>query len=486
MEKNKTQKLYRQVAQQILSLIQQGVLPMGKKVPSLRILSRQLGVSLSTVIHAYQILENQNVLKSRPQSGYFVNEKAPLFGREPEGEAAPGPMQVTSAKSLNAKIQSMDPFISAMTDPKNLFLSIGFPGLSVLSAPSLRRSLKRGAWKAGAEALSYNSSQGSLALRQQLARHYLDRGVGVSPDQIVLTAGGSESLNVCYRLVGGDGGIIAVESPMAALLPICLQYHGFKILEIPMRPGEGMDLEFLKKSLRRYRIKACITMPNFHNPTGISMPDENKRRLVEMLAERDIALIENDVYGDLWFGKQPPKPVKAFDQTGNVILCSSFSKSVAPGLRVGWILGGKFTDKLSQARFMGNASTNPLVEAGMVDFMESGEYARQLRKVRKFCESNLRVYTQAILKYFPEGTRVSRPSGGLLFWVEFPRRVDASKLQKEALAKNVLILPGPFFTLVPKYKNYVSISFGHQWSESIEKTLEWVGHLAKKQLAPKQ
>jgi DNA-binding transcriptional MocR family regulator len=482
----KTQKLYEKVAGQILEKIQQGVLPQGKKIPSIRILSRQLGVSLSTVIHAYQILGNRNVLVSRPQSGYYVNAQAPLFDQEPREEETSGVIKVASNKSLTAKIQSMGPFIAAMTNPKNLFLSIGYPGLSVLSTKSLRKSLKTGILKAGDAGLTYNSRLGYLPLRKQLARHYFDRGLNISPDQIVLTAGGSESLNICYRVAGGTAGIIAVESPMVALLPICLQYHGLKILEIPMSPREGMNLEALKKSLKRYRIKACISMPNFHNPTGSAMPEENKKRLVEMLAERGVVLIENDAYGDLWYGEQQAKPAKAFDKTGNVLLCSSFSKSVAPGIRVGWIVGGKNVDGLAEARFMGNASTNALMEAGMADFMERGEFNRHLRKVRNFCESNLKIYTQGVLKYFPEGTRVSCPTGGLLFWVEFPEKVDASKLQKEALAKNVLILPRPFFTLVPRFKNCVSISFGHQWSASMEKTLEFIGNLAKKQLVEKK
>jgi DNA-binding transcriptional MocR family regulator len=480
---NSTQKLYEKVAGQILEKIQQGVMPLGKKVPSIRTLSRQLGVSLSTVIHAYQILENRNVLESRPQSGYYVNAEAPFFGQETREEELV--LKVASNKSLNAKIQSMGPFVAAMTNPQNLFLSLGYPGLAVLSSQTLRKSLKTGLARAVEKGLFYNSALGYLPLRKQLARHYFDRGLNVHPDQILLTAGGSESLNICYRAMGGHGGIIAVESPIAAIMPICLQYHGLKILEIPMSPREGMNLDVLKKALNRHKIKACISMPNFHSPTGISMPDENKKRLVEMLAERDVPLIENDVYGDIDFGANKPKPAKVFDKTGNVLLCSSFSKSVAPGIRLGWILGGKHTAQLANARFMGNASTNALLEAGMADFMESGQFNRHLRKVGKFCETNLKIYTQAVLKYFPAGTRVNHPAGGMLFWVQLPEKVDASQIQKEALAHHILVLPGPFFTMVPRYKNCLSISFAHKWSPAMEKTLELIGDLAKKQLAAK-
>jgi DNA-binding transcriptional MocR family regulator len=479
-------KLFEQVAEKIKIQIENGVFNPGQKVPSVRKVSRQLGVSVFTVVQAYWKLENQGFLQSLPKSGFYVPASRQLLPKESDREEISASLKISSDKSLNAKIQSMGLFITAITDPKNLFLSIGYPGLSVLSTKSLRQSLKTGILKAGDAGLTYNSRLGYLPLRKQLARHYFDRGLNLSPDQIVLTAGGSESLNICYRVAGRTGGIVAVESPMVALLPICLQYHGLKILEIPTSPREGMSLEVLKKSLKRYRVKACICMPNFHNPTGSTMPEENKKRLVEMLAERDVVLIENDAYGDLWFGEPQPKPAKAFDKTGNVYLCSSFSKSVAPGIRVGWIAGGKNVDPFAEARFMGNASTNSLMEAGMADFMERGEFNRHLRKVRAFCETNLKIYTQAVLKYFPEGTRISRPTGGLLFWVEFPEKVDASKLQKEALAKNILVLPGPFFTLIPRFKNCVSISFGHKWSPSMEKTLEFIGNLAKKQLADKK
>jgi len=478
-------KLYEQVAEKIKVQIENGVFNPGQKVPSVRVISRQLKVSVFTVIQAYWALENQGYLESLPKSGFYVPSSRQLLPKEPNGDRNANTPKLSSGKSLTAKIQSMGSFIAAMTNPKNLFLSIGYPGLAVLSTKSLRKSMKIGSLKIGDAGFSYNSSLGYLPLRKQLARHYFDRGLNVSPDQIIMTAGGSESLNICYRMAGGPGGIIAVESPMVALLPICLQYHGLKILEIPMSPRDGMNLDVLKKALRRHPVKACVTMPNFHNPTGSIMPDENKKRLLEILAERGVVLIENDVYGDLHFGDNPAKPAKAFDKTGNVVLCSSFSKSIAPGVRVGWILGGNYTERLASARFMGNASTNALMEAGMADFMERGEFKRHMRKVHAFCETNLKIYTQAVLKYFPEGTRVSRPTGGLLFWVEFPEKIDASKVHKEVLANNILILPGHAFSLTPQFKNCVSISFGHKWSEKMEKVLELIGDLAKKQLSEK-
>jgi DNA-binding transcriptional MocR family regulator len=479
LENTKTQKLYDQVAQKILNQIQRGVLPLGKRVPSIRIFSRQLGVSLSTVIHAYQILENQNVLKSRPQSGYYVNANAPLSEQEPRKAPVSPNFSKIAVSQLEMEVPHV---IEAFSNPENLILSMGFPGLEVLSFNALKKALNAGVERQGMRGLIYNFPPGNLPLRTQIARHYLECGLTLSPDELYLTNGCLESLLLCLNAVARPGDMIAVESPMFAGVLMTIKGLGMKALEISLDPRQGMDLDALKKAIGRHRIKAVVSIPNFNNPMGCLMPDANKKRLVEMLAEHNIPLIENDIYGDMYLGETRPKPAKAFDKTGNVLLCSSFSKCLVPSLRVGWVAAGKYQAKVIGYKFMANVASNPATEEGLAKFLEEGHYKRHLRKLRKFCAEQLPYYTQAVARYFPEGTKYSRPAGGSNFWVEFSQKINASKLHQEAWAQKIILWVGPLYSLSLKVQNCAILSFGNRWSEKTERAMKTVGDLAKKQL----
>jgi DNA-binding transcriptional MocR family regulator len=477
-------KIFDQIAEKIVEQIRQGVLTPGAKVPSLRRLSRQLGVNQATVNRAYWKLESDRLLECRPQSGFYVRE--PLSPAQEEGRPEKGTPYVASVKQFTAKMRFFSYVFAGFSNPANLLLCFGSPGLAVLPDKSFRKSLVTAVTQATAKTFDYNWPAGSEPLKRQIARHYLECGLIVPPDKLILTSGASESLNVCFRAVTRPGDIVAVEAPLLPMMMMTLQNYHVKIVEIPIKPGQGMDLDYLKKALKKYPIKACLSMPNFNHPTGILVSDENKKRLVEMLAEKDAVLIENDTYGELYFGKTRPKPAKAFDKTGHVVLCSSFSKVLSPGIRVGWIIGRKNSNAEALSRFVGSASTNTFMEAAMADFMARGEYARHLRKVRKLLETNWKLYSAAMARYFPEGTLIKKPQGGPIAWVEFPARVDGFQLHREALEKNILIFPGQAYTLTPKFNNFAAIGFAHPWSESMDKVLKTLGDLAKKQLTEKQ
>jgi DNA-binding transcriptional MocR family regulator len=479
---HQTQKLYEKAAGQILTQIQQGVLPLGKKIPSIRVFSRQLGVSLSTVIHAYQILESQNVLQSRPQSGYYVNSNAPLSNLEPRKVPIPPNFSKIPIMKLDRDVPHV---IAACTDPENLVFSLSYPGLEVLNHNALKKCLTAGYERQGLWGLRYAFPLGNLALRTQLARHYLECGLTLSPDDFYLTNGCLESFLLCVNAVARAGDIIAMDSPIFGGLLYTIKSMKIKILEIPLDPRQGMDLDYLKKAMRKYRIKAVASVPNFNNPMGCLMPDANKKRLVEMLAEKNIPLIEDDIYGDMYLGETRPKPAKAYDTTGNVLLCSSFSKSLAAGLRVGWVAAGKYQDKVQGYKFMVNVGSNPATEDGLAKFMEDGHFKRHLRKLRKFLAEQLPHFTQAMTKYFPEGTKTSLPAGGSNLWVEFPKKVDSSKLHKEAWTKKIIIWAGPLYSVSPKARHCSIVQFGHRWSERIDQALKTVGDLAKKQMVNK-
>lgn len=478
-------KLYEQVADKIKAQVDRGVLGPGQRVPSVRQFSRQLGVSVFTVVQAYWVLENRGTLESRPGSGFYVrpSDRVPPTDkvRIPGGSS----IQIASAKQVKARVRSFDYLMAATTDPENLYLSMGFPGLAVMPLKNLQRSLRVGGSRIGHKAFEYNWPFGHGSLRRQLARHYFDCGLEVSSDQVVLTSGCVESLNVAYRMVIRPGDIVAVESP-SIFTSMCLQQYQVKVLEVPSDPRTGMDLDILERVLKKYPVKACVAFPNFKNPGGSLMPDANKKRLVEMLARKGATLIENDIYGDIHFGKVRPRPAKAFDRSGNVLLVSSFSKVLAPGVRVGWLIVGKNIGQALLSKFMATTSTNGYMEAGLAHFMEQGDYVRHLRKVRNQAKESLTLLRKKVLEYFPEGTRINQPEGGVTAWVELPEKVDANRIHQEALDRKILVYPGPSFFLTPRFKNCLSLGFGNLWSEPVEKGIQTLGELAKRQMTDKK
>ena len=280
-----------------------------------------------------------------------------------------------------------------------------------------------------------------------------------------------EALNLTLRAVARAGDVIAVESPTYFGVLEAIQSLGMRAIEIPTHPSEGMSLELLESSIRKHRIKACVVMTNGHNPLGYVLPDDYKKLLAELTAKHDVALIEDNIYGDLAFGARQPKVAKAFDRTGNVLLCSSFSKVLAPGFRVGWVHAGRYQEEVERLKFMNTVATASLPQLVIAEYLESGGYDRYVGRLRNAFAEQVRIMSQAAAKYFPEGTRITRPDAGYLLWVELPKRVDAVKLFRAALAANISVVPGPIFSATGRFRNCIRISCGYRWSDVIDRAL---------------
>ncbi|MEE9186533.1 MAG: PLP-dependent aminotransferase family protein, partial [Bacteroidota bacterium] len=318
-------------------------------------------------------------------------------------------------------------------------------------------------------------------LRRQIARRSLDWGCSLSSDEILTTCGCIEALNLCLRAVAKPGDTIAVESPTYYGILQIIEKLGMKALEIPSQCRDGISLEALNHALERNKVTACILNTNSHNPLGSSMPDENKRHLVEMLARREIPLIEDDVYGDIYFGAKRPKVAKAFDKKGLVLLCSSFTKTLTPGYRVGWTAPGKFRAQVERLKLSNTSGTPTLFQYVIAEFLESGGYDYFLRKIRRTFAIQVQLMIQAIRKYFPEETRVSRPTGGYVVWVEFPKWVDSLELYRKAIGQKISVAPGPLFSPKQHYRNFIRLNCGQHWSERFERALVTLGRLVENQ-----
>lgn len=470
--------LYEEVAGKIDYLIEQGTLRPGDRVPSIRNLSKQLQVSINTVKEAYNLLEDRCLLEARPQSGYYVRARLPELPAEPVVDPpAINPADVSLSKVYRLVMRDL-------LDPNLLQLGIAVPNPELLPVDKLNRMLARETRRFPMAAVSYELPPGNLRLRKQIAQRLMLSGCTLSPDQIVITSGCVEAVVLALRAFCKPGDAVAIETPVYFNFLQMIQDLGLKALEIPVSPSGGISLEALEYALDRNaeKVKACIVISNFNNPLGSSMSDLDKERLVRILEERQVPLIEDDIYGDLSYSDERPSVAKSFDKTGNVLLCSSFSKTVAPGYRVGWVAAGRFQEEIERGKMLANVATSSPPQLAMAELLANGGYEHHLRTVRRVYARQAAQMGDAIGRSFPKGTRVSRPSGGFVLWVEMPEKVDSLVLYERAKKDGISIAPGPIFSVEGKYRNCIRINAAC-WSAAVEVAIETLGRLAAEQLS---
>ncbi len=473
--------LYEEVAGKINYLIEQGTLRPGDRVPSIRNLSKQLQVSINTVKEAYNLLEDRRILEARPQSGYYVRARLPALPAEPVVDRpAINPCEVSLSSIYQVVMRDL-------LDPKLLQLGIAVPNPELLPIEKLNRMLAREMRRFPTQAVSYSLPPGNLRLRKQIAQRLLLSGCTLSPDQIVITSGCVEAVVLALRILCKPGDAVAIETPVYFNFLQMIQDLGLKALEIPASPRGGISLEALGYALAHNsgEVKACIVISNFNNPLGGRMSDEDKLRLVRMLEEHHVPLIEDDIYGDLSYSDERPSVAKSFDKTGNVLLCSSFSKTLAPGYRVGWVAAGCYQEQIERGKMLANVATASPPQLAIAEFLANGGYEHHLRSIRRVYARQAAQMGDAIGRAFPFGTRVSRPQGGFVLWVEMPEGVDSLVLYKKAKVQGITIAPGPIFSTDGRYRNCVRLNAAC-WNPAVEVAIETLGRLAKEQLTTAQ
>jgi DNA-binding transcriptional MocR family regulator len=475
-----TAPLYHQLADQIHELIRAGTLRAGDRVPSVRRLSNQQRVSVSTVLQAYQRLEDIGVIEARPQSGYYVRRLAAAV-QEPEPSRPP-------KRALNVEVNDLtDAVLSYASDPNVVAFGSACAAPELFQLDRVRRVLSSLARRDRNALGRYGLPPGTERLRRAIARRALEWGCRIDHRDLVTTTGCMEAINLCLRAVTKPGDVVALESPTYYGFLQILQTLGLRALEIPTHPRSGISLEALELALAEHPVKAVLVMPNVSNPIGASMSDVAKKRLVELLAAKNVPLIEDHIYAELQFeaasSSSPARPAKAFDRTGNVMLCSSFSKTLSPGLKVGWIECGKWRDRLRMLKFVASGGQNELVELAVAELLESGGYERSLRQLRRRFESQVDSARGVIAESFPRGTRVTRPAGAYIVWVELPKGCDTVALFERLLERGITIAPGPMFSASQRYRNCMRLSIGQAWSERQERALREIGRLAQELLS---
>lgn len=466
--------LYLQVAHQIEGQIRKGALRVGDRVPSIRGLRRQQGVSVSTVLQAYFWLENQGWIEPRPQSGFYV--------RTPYAELPPEPeFHVSRSVPTEVGIAGLlDEIVNSLGDRRYIPLGAAAASPALYPNAKLNKIITKIARTNPEHSSRYELANGMESLRRQIARRAIAYGCSFSPNDLTITCGGMEALNVAVRAVARPGDVIAIESPTYFAVLQIIESLGMKAIEIPTHPRAGMDLDALSRAIRKHRVRGCIIIANCHNPLGFILSDDYKKDLVELLTKHDVPLIEDDIYGDLAFTADRPKTAKSFDTDGIVLLCSSFSKVLAPGFRIGWIEGGRFKDAVRRLKFINTITAPSLPQLAIAEFIQSGGYDRYLRGLRETLQRQGQLYSQAAARYFPEGTKISRPAGGFVLWLELPKNVDALKLYRMAGLQHIKVIPGEIFSASGRFKNYIRMSYGFPLDDTIDSALCTLGKLCAK------
>lgn len=466
---------YLQLAERLAQSIAGAAFRAGDRLPSVRELAASERVSVSTAVAAYRDLEDRRLVQARPKSGFFVMARRPAF---PEPETHRKTRSVPESVGVSRLIMEI---LEAARDPDVVPLAAASPGgIHVMPPQKIARALGSRLRREPGLATLYRMGPGYAPLRRAIAQHAFTYGCLLDPDDIVVTNGCMEALTLALRALVRPGQAVAIESPTYFSVLQILESLGIKALEVPTNPRTGMSVDALEFMTRRPgAVAAVVVSANFSNPLGSLMLDSEKRRLAHLMQERGIPVIEDDVYGDVYFGERRPRPIKHWDRTGNVLLCSSFSKTLAPGLRVGWIDPGRFREAVTMLKFTTSVTTSELVQAAAAELIGAGGFERHLRQLRRVFRAQVEKTTLAVEQYFPAACRITRPQGGFVLWIELPERVDGLALFWQALAAGVSIAPGVMFSASGTYRHHIRISCGNPYSDATDGALQRLGAIAK-------
>lgn len=467
--------LYHEVAERIERLIAGGTLRPGERIPSVRRLSAQLAVSVTTVLEAYRRLEDRRLVEARPQSGYYVR----LL---PEHPPVPARSATTPEPRNLDKGDLVLRLLSEANQPELVPLGAATPSPEFFPIRALGRHLAQVARRRSTESHSYAPFRGHPELRSAVARRMLDAGCQVIPDQLLITSGAQEAVHLALRAVTRPGDAVVVESPTYYALFQLFEAMGLRAIEVATDPQDGICLDDLSSLLRTESVAACVLIPSYGNPLGHCMPESNRAELVRMLAERDIPIIEDDIYAELVFDPPRGRALKSFDVDGRVMYCSSFSKTLAPGYRIGWILPGRYQREIELMKFATSVATASPTQLAVAEFLVSGGFDRHLRRLRRSYQDQMRRMLAAVAEHFPPQTRATRPLGGHLLWIELPSAVDSLELHEAAVRAGLSIAPGALFSADDRYRSFIRLNCAVAWTPRLEAALARLGGLVKSRL----
>ncbi|MFR9702381.1 PLP-dependent aminotransferase family protein [Aeromonas sanarellii] len=468
---------YGQLADQLQQQIESGVWRAGERIPSIRQSCKTHNLSPMTVLQAYQLLESRGLVLARPQSGYYVKAAA-----SPQRISAPRQARYSGSVDINdlvfevlqaSKSRELVPLGMAVADP------------ALFPHPQLGRALGSCMRRLDPFSTVADLPPGNEILRRAIARRYADDGLAVDPQEIIITTGAMEALSLSLQVLTEPGDWVVVESPTFYGALQAIERLKLNVVEIPVRPGVGIDLALLAQALAERPIKACWLMGNVQHPLGHTMPDGHKEALMQLLNAHRVPLVEDDVYAELYFGRERPRPIKCWDARGESLLCGSFSKCLAPGFRVGWVVAGAHAERIQRLQLISTLSTNVPSQLALADMLRQGGVDAHFRRLRHTLAQRQQQMRAALLRLFPEA-RISAPDGGYFLWLEFDHRLDSRALHTQALACGFSLAPGALFSSQGQHNHCLRLNSSHPWSPALEEALARLAALIHQQLGTGQ
>jgi len=464
--------LYEQIATVISTMVANETLAPGDALPSVREISRSRDVSISTAVKAYRLLEDRGLVEARPKSGFYVREvrrrpiAEPTMTRPPRDDAD---------ATCHGLVRRM---VGTLSDPNVVRFGAALPSEDHLPTDDLGRHLARVARDSAHQMPAYEPA-GDPALRRAFAQRGILSGCAFDVDELLVTNECLEALSLSLQATTSPGDTVGVESPAFFGFFLLLEKLGLRVRELPTSAQTGVCLEEAESALRSGAVDVLLLNPSFTNPIGSLMPQDHRAALYQLLGRYDVPLIEDDIYGDLYFGGARPKPVKALDTKGRVLYCTSISKTVAPGYRVGVVAGGRYHDEIVSLKMAHNASTSLPVQRAIASYLDQPGFEKRLRELRRTYADTLHSMRAHVGDVFPEGTRVSNPQGGFLLWIELPNGIDAMRLWQKAMRENISIAPGLLFSCCEAYDDCIRLNGGLCWNEETRTALGTLGRLVR-------
>lgn len=455
--------------------IAHGVYAAGDRLPSIRELCREFGISMSTAQSAYGRLEDERLIEGRPKSGYYLLPRnRPVVLPE-----APRPRQRPLAVSQWDQLQTL---IDRPARSGVVALARGSPDLKAASLrPLTRHPAATQRHGSATRVLEYDVLGGSMELRRHVVQLAATSGCLVHPEELLITSGCQEALSIAVRTLTEPGDVIAVDSPMYYGTLQIMRGFGLEVLEIPTDARNGISLDALELAFEQWPVRAVQVAPTCNNPLGYTMPDRRKRDLLRLARRFDVAVIEDDVNGDLAFDVPRPKTVKAFDDDGRVLLCSSVSKTLAPALRVGWIAPGRYRDRAMHMKYVSTGVSGALPQLAVADFIARGRYEPHVRTMTRRYRRNRDIMMDWVKRHFPADTAVTAPSGGFVLWLQLPASVDCGHLNEQL--DGVSIAPGALFSASAKYRSCMRLNYAREMTDTVAAAVKVVGEAAAMMVA---
>lgn len=466
-----TETLYLKIAKIIEDQIHNETLMLGDKLPSVRSAQKLHNVSLNTIKQAYLELESRSLIESRPKTGYYVSKSSQ------RKTALPTIAKINNRETANTPEELTDKVFDTINQTDMTQFALGLPGKNFLPVAKLNKGIINAVRKRNDAGTAYEPVQGHESLRRAIAKWALVMEGKITEDDLVITSGAMHAIYNALMAVTSPGDSVAVESPAYFGILQAIKTLGLKAVEIPTHPLFGLDLDALKKVLPE--IKACCFITNFNNPMGFQMPDENKKELVKLITHYNVPLIEDDIYGNVYFGSERPKPCKFYDEAGLVLWLGSVSKTLAPGYRIGWIAPGKFKDKIIRQKLVQTVCNSSLYSDVITDFLEHGRYDHHLKTFRNKLYANYLQMNRAVETYFPDNTKISQPKGGFMLWLELDERISTTELFNTAQAHKINFAPGRIFSQYNQYNNCMRLNYVLEWNERVESDMEKLGRIIK-------